>query len=706
VNSMITPLRKLSVALTAAVLVSLLAGIRANAAPQGQPAGTGHWVRAGGPATGALDLLIDPVDPKVAYAATGENYVLKSLDAGRTWTPMHQGLNDASIHVLAFDPIDSFTVYVGSNTYGQGDGVFKSTDGGATWVRKNRGLPNDADIFSIAVDPTDHLTIYTGTRNPDSLFKSTDGADSWTLSDGGLPYDYVVRSLAVDPADPSTVYAGVERPGYCSGGAYKSTDSGATWMPVGNLELAHFVIGALAIDPGRPQTVYAAAGALGCGPRGGVFKTTDGGESWTQVLKGPDAYALALDPRHPRILFAATETGMVKTTDRGSHWRQDNEGITSLPVQAVEINPRRSQVALAGTVAVIYRTTDRGSTWTALTNAIGDAFVQTLAADPIDGDTIYAAVGEWVFKTADGGRTWALTSDGLSGFDVYDLVPDPTDSHIVYAATDGSGVYRTDDGGETWLPANAGIFGIDFRSLAVDPANPQTLYAGADTGVYKTTDAGQTWTYHGQGLELAGYIEALVVDPSNPDVLYAGGYSGGCCSPGIGPQSRDDPCSDMPSCSTGAMEDDDGVFKSTDGGLTWTRSSLGIGDFLATSVTSLAIDPSSPQTLYAAVSCTYYEECGNTYVYKTTDGAASWSSALYVSSLEWFTSIAIDPVDPAIVYAGHADGGVYRSTDAGVTWETINDGFPVPWEWVTSLILTPNRRLYAGTIEGVFSFVE
>jgi photosystem II stability/assembly factor-like uncharacterized protein len=693
--------------LAAAMFLLSLAGLGSSAAHSDQLrplAGAGHWAPTGGPATGALDLLMDPIDAKVAFAATGENYVLKTLVAGVSWTPMHQGFPDTNVITLAMDPSDVLILYAGTSHDGQGgDGLFKSTDGGVSWSRTSTGLPDDADIDAIAIDPIDPLTVYAGSSGSDLMFKSTDGAASWMLSDTGLPDEYKIRAIAIDPATPSTIYAGLEQTYSSAGGAYKSTDAGATWIPTGSVELADLHILALVIDPGRTQTVY--AGAVGYANRQGIYKTTDGGLSWTHVLDGPNVNALAMDPRHPRILFAGTDTGMARSTDQGNHWQGDTQGITGLPVQAVEVNPRRSQVALAATVGALYRTTDRGSTWVALTNVVGKASVQAFAADPIDGDTTYAAAGEWVFKTTDGGRTWAVSSNGLPGHNViHALAPDPMDPQIVYAALQGSGVFKSIDGGATWAPANGGMSDTFTRSLAVDPVHPQTIYAGAETGIYKTTDGGQTWVHHEDGLEFAGYIEALVVDPSNSNVVYAGGYQGGCCSqPHMRPASPADSCPGMQPCSSGTATDDtDGVFKSTDGGLTWVRSSLGIGDFVATSVTALAIDPSSPQNLYAAVSCTYYEECGETYVYKTTDGAASWTSSLYVSSLEWFSSIAIDSGNPDTVYAGHASYGAYRTVDAALTWETINDGLT---SGVNALVVTSSGVPYAGTYEGVFKFI-
>jgi photosystem II stability/assembly factor-like uncharacterized protein len=359
----------------------------------------------------------------------------------------------------------------------------------------------------------------------------------------------------------------------------------------------------------------------------------------------------------------------------------------------------------------MFRTTDRGGVWAPVTDTLGESNVYDLAADPVDSDTIYTVADtvltETVFKTGDGGRTWAEASRGLPYRpDIYALVVDPTDPRILYAGIQSSGVFKSADAGETWVPANEGIADLTIYSLAVDPTMPQTVYAGAETGIYKSKDGGQSWVHHGLGLGSAGYIEALVVDPSNPDVVYAGGYSGGCCSPER--QGRPSPATypRIRQRPKGTSEDDDGVFKSTDGGQTWVRSSNGINHDQATSVSALAIDPSSPGTLYAAVSCTYYEECGDTDVYRTSDGGSSWTSALYVYGWSWFSSIVIDPFNTQVVYAGHADGGVYRSTDAGASWEAINDGFPEIEEWVNALVIAPTDRLYAGTLDGVFEFVE
>ncbi len=197
---------------------------------------------------------------------------LHRAEAGvNVWTT--NGPHSETINALAIDPQTPTTLYAGTS----GDGVFKSTDGGTTWRAVNTGLDPRRCCFALAIDPQTPTTLYASTDG--GVFKSTDGGESWGGVNTGLTNPFA-RALAIDPQTPATLYVST------GGGVFKSTDGGGNWRSVLVLSPGTFVL-ALAIDPQTPMTVYAGTiDATTTGSGHGVFKSTDGGESWSAVNTG------------------------------------------------------------------------------------------------------------------------------------------------------------------------------------------------------------------------------------------------------------------------------------------------------------------------------------------------------------------------------------------------------------------------------------
>jgi photosystem II stability/assembly factor-like uncharacterized protein len=317
----------------------------------------------------------------------------------------------------------------------------------------------------------------------------------------------------------------------------------------------------------------------------------------------------------------------------------------------------------------------------------------SLAIDPATTSTIYTGTDDGVFKSVDSGESWTAASVGLptdpgdsTARSVFALAHDPQAARtpgILYAGIDegdpliGSGtqLFKSIDGGATWEPTGLPAAGGGVMALALDPRIvlipllQRTVYAGNLDGVWKSPDGGSTFTLVGSaasGLTNTS-IDSLALAPSSPDVLYAGTMSGG-------------------------------VFKTIDGGMTWSGASAGLplrffqGSFLA--VTSLAVDPTDPNIVYAATS--------GDGVYKTVDGGASWTATSGMPKVSVVTSVAIDPQNPANVYAGWF-GGVFKSTDSGETWSALDNGLTN--QAVQSFAIDPITPtvLYAGTSgDGVF----
>ncbi|MBJ6723431.1 putative Ig domain-containing protein, partial [Geomesophilobacter sediminis] len=307
------------------------------------------------------------------------------------WEPTG-GLQRAPVNALAVSPTDSQTIYVGST-----NGVAKSTDRGSSWIAANTGLGN-SQVFALAIDKDGR--IYLGTDN--GIFKSTDGAQSWTAINTGLSSTHV-WALAIDPSNSQIIYAGSSR-AYPTdtGGVFKSTDGGNSWTATSN-GLTSTDVASIALDPTAPQTVYVGTGSNGGATGRGIFKSTDGGASWSAANTGlsfsPDftvVTALASSSGRQR-LFAGTwwgsktngdggaYTGVYRSTDGGSSWSE----VYSGQVSAVAIDPANEDTIYAGTWNGVFQSTDGGDTWNAINTNLNSTNVYSLAIDTA-GQIVYA----------------------------------------------------------------------------------------------------------------------------------------------------------------------------------------------------------------------------------------------------------------------------------------------------------------------------
>jgi photosystem II stability/assembly factor-like uncharacterized protein len=253
---------------------------------------------------------------------------------------------------LAIDPQNAATAYVPTNWRG----VFKTTDGGASWEQISSGLP--AMVNGLAIDPLNRSTLYAGIGDEScweyrrcgssGVFKSVDGGASWSYS--GLAGHWV-GPVVVSPQDPSTIYAAGFLPSAAGGASawswgspsfFRSTNGGQSWdvlsLPVPSID-------GVAIDPRQPRTAYVFGGSL--------LKTTDGGETWNVLLDS--VRTLAIDPHDSITLYAGTNNGVFRSTDGGASWTAMNTGLTSLAINALAIDPGDATRIFAGTSGGVFR---------------------------------------------------------------------------------------------------------------------------------------------------------------------------------------------------------------------------------------------------------------------------------------------------------------------------------------------------------------
>jgi photosystem II stability/assembly factor-like uncharacterized protein len=314
------------------------------------------------------------------------------------------------VYALAINPQDASTLYAGTSA-----GVFKSTDGGASWNASRNGLPAYFPVFALAINPQSPSTLYAGIYGG-GVFESLDSSASWSAANNGLASrsaiehgmaNTLVMALAINPQNPSTLYAATR-----GGGVFESLDGGVSWSAINNGLPPNLWVSALAINPQTPSTLYAAT--IG----DGVFESLDGGVSWSSARWGATndsmldtlraiVLTLAINPQTPSTLYAATYAGVFESTDGGASWHLALNGLPNTMVMALAINPQNPSTLYAGTKrSGVFESTDGGASWTTVNNglAANPPEVHALAINPQNPSTLYAGTTSGVFLLASHGN--------------------------------------------------------------------------------------------------------------------------------------------------------------------------------------------------------------------------------------------------------------------------------------------------------------
>jgi len=486
-------------------------------------------------------LQVDPQHPNILYAGTDFDGIWKSTDEGNTWSKSSSGLDESLIvFQIVFDPQDTNTLYAGlaggvALCVGN---IYKSEDGSASWEMKDNGIPrylgteHTNGILSLAIDPADSSLLYAGTLH-DGAFQSTNGGETWTAINDGLPfrsgsteYRESVNALAIDPHHSNRLSAII-------GGEYYVFDSDS-WQKV-NQGIYDANSGLftdyLYFHPTDPAIIYSAGDRFS--------KSADAGINWTQYLGWDDSGhvpEIAFHSSSPDAIYAATDIlmrywgGVYKSSDQGETWAEVSQGITAAVIESVAVDPQNSNYIYAGEGnGHFYRTQDGGATWQR--DYLGGFGVSDIAVDPLNSQNIYAADGLDLLKSTDQGETFNRINQ-VQDAECIAITPHAS-SPIYVGASFGHGIYKSSDDGAIWTQKNEGLptFGSSIcpiLSLTIDPNDPETVWAGTQYGggIVKTTDGGEHWQT--KGLTETNFVEAIAVNPDNSnEILVGGGYSDG-----------------------------------------------------------------------------------------------------------------------------------------------------------------------------------
>ncbi|MDC8011580.1 WD40/YVTN/BNR-like repeat-containing protein [Tahibacter soli] len=755
-----------------------LVALTALAAAGGAIAAVGSWSTAGPYGGSVQKILVYEAGPSTLWAIGGGG-VFRSLSGGGSWSRIEVGLPDSLFPVDLAAATAAPVTYVASQSrvYRSGNGgdlwvttaftppagsfvrgialrrgttntvatvtdhaVLLSTDGGATAATAG-GLDAAATYASIAYasDGTLYVVVQEDPNNTyggASLIKSATGS-AWSPVAAPVPL-FGGSPLAISPNTPQRLYASD------TATVATSANAGGTWNAV-NLPANCGQVMSLTVHPTNPLSLY-----VGC-VRLGLVATADAtlaAPAWTtwNAANGLGAngtgdpaavVSLALHPAFlatPSLWAASQYGGLFASTNGGTTWSGANAGFQSVNIRALATHPLDANIVLAGqgdsftTAPALFRSLDSAATWSTSHANLNAEQVRTLAIDPttVDADpftnenfVVYAggrserlpAVANkdgGLYKSVDRGATWTTIDSGIA---VVNGRPDMGTVRGIWldprscAAPPPSGPCAAGSGPlQKILAVGSGI---------ADLSAPGMPYRSAR--VYRSTNAGGAWTASETGLPLPqdlgagayaymGGAAAIVADPGNANILYIGTF----LSYPTG----------VPGAATPSLAN--GVFKSLDGGTTWTHASNGMPRVGGTGtshydVLALAISHANPQVLYAAtVKLTDLPLAGA--VYKTTDGGANWTAQTTGIAGQDVRALFVDRNDPTgnTVYAatggGSTDpGGVYRTTDGGATWNSYSLGLPA--NSATALAMPPRAtgapaRILAGTGSGVWDYTE
>lgn len=551
-------------------------------------------------------------------------------------------------------------------------------------------------ISDIAIHPSDHNTWYVAVASG-GVWKTVNAGTTWEpiFDHEG---SYSIGCVTIDPNDPLTVWVGTgennsQRSVSYGDGVYKSVDGGRHWENVGLKASQH--VGRIMVDPRDSKVVYVAAQGPLWSPGGdrGLYKTSDGGKTWTRVLnidENTGVNEVVCDPRNPDILYASAYqrrrhvwvlidggpgSAIYKSTDAGATWNKLENGLPKdeemgrigLAVSPADPDVVYAIVEATGKGGGFYRSTDRGGTWEKRSDYITSSpqYYQELFADPHVVGRVYS-MDTWMKVTEDGGKTFTNVGEMTKHVDNHALWIEPEDTDHLVAGCDG-GVYETFDRGHTWSYfANLPV--TQFYKVAVDNSTPSYFMYGGTQDNF--TLGGPAWTTNVNGIRNSDWFVAVGgdgfqtrVDPEDPNIVYSQSQYGGLVrhdrrngqmidiqpqpAPGEAPLrwNWDSALIISPHSHTRLYFAAQRIFRSDDRGDTWTP----VSDDL-----TRQLDRNTLKVM------------GRVW---SVDAVAKNASTSFYGNI---VSLSESPLVEGLIYAGTDDGLVQVTEDGGATWRKVD----------------------------------
>ena len=639
-----------------------------------------------------LGTLVDVQTPTVNYQidTSDECSIFTGGECSELQWERVTGLRTGVVGALTIAPSNPDVIYAGFDSNDMS--VWRSDDAGATWFH----VAESAHVSGVAVKPTDSNTVIHGVIEGDLLFSSEGGSESdIALSLRGTD-NYRFSAVAYAPSSPETAYSsssgrreGSQDRRGDSAEVYLSSDSGQNWNLAGicgGCGVFHTII----VDPSDKNLLYAATVT-------GVRRSSDGGATWSKNLltrldgRESEVLGIALKPDSTGHMLAATsERGVFRSDDSGTTWVESNQGLETNMTHKVVYSTSEPNVVYLTTHNGVYRSEDGGRNWKHRSDGLVYEFVSAIAVDPRNADVAYVGTaselhlfhteheqeglhqGEGIYKTVDGGLNWFLSDRDIEESNLIVMTPHPKLPFEMWtAASAGRGGFVTTAAGGSWLfsASDAAHYPMVFAYSHSFPSIQYLTSLYPNSEFIRSDDGGETWQKLGERLRdgvsqqtrdsglynpnkaWRVHSHGLAVAPSDSNIVYVGTISDSA--------GRED------YSLSGAH-----IFRSKDGGETFTEVTNGFPTETATSINSIVIHPTNPDIVYLMTSS--FESEKGIGIYKTVNGGNEWFSVN--NGLDRETNdIQIDPIDPEILYAATANG-IYKTVNGGNSWESKSDG--------------------------------
>lgn len=649
-----------------------------------------------------VDIAVNPKNPDNWFIAAACGGVWTTTNHGTTFSPIFDNYGSFSIACVELAPSNPNTVWVGTGennnqrSVSYGDGVYKSVDGGKSFT--NMGLKNSEHIGNIIIHPTNENIVWVAAYGPvwssggeRGVYKSMDGGKTWErtlfVSD-----ETGISEIAIDPTNPDILYAAAHQRRrhewtYIGGGPesamYKSTDGGKTWRKI-NVGLPEGQMGRIGIAVSPVDGNYVFAIVEGRDDKGGFFRSTNMGESWSKMsgfsTSGNYYQEIMCDVKDKNKVFAM-DTYMHHTEDGGKTFKQTGEHQKHVDNHALWIDPNNTDHWLAGCDGGVYETYNHAQQWKYYSNLPIIQFYKVVTDNDYPFYNIYGGTQD---NNSMGGPSETNNVGGImnadwfitNGGDGFESATDPTDPNIAYAQAQYGFLVRHDkaSGEKVYIQPLPGKGEAAYRwnwdaPLLVSPHDHKILYFAANK-VFKTTNRGDDWSTISPDLTaqidrnklavmgqvwsidavmknasttIYGNIVALDESPKKKGLLYAG--------------------------------TDDGLVQVSDNdGQTWTKVSTFAGVPANTRVNMLTASLHNENEVYAVFN-NHRSGDFKPYVFKSADKGKTWVSIS--SNLPERGSVYCikqDHVDPNLLFVG-TEFGAYFSNDGGKVWTKLN-GLP------------------------------
>lgn len=666
------------------------------------------------------NIIVDPRDSKVIYVAAHRHKdpggFFKTTDGGRTWREA-QELKAEAIHSLEQSPSNPNMLIVGTNNR-----VYRSMDSGETWSPVSPF--GSTAIESLAIDPRDSNTIYAGTWY--LPYKSTDGGQSWRSVKAGMIDDSDIFAIDIDPRNPNHIIASA-----CSG-IYDSKNSGENWRKIQGIPSQSRRTRAILQHPSLSGVVFA-------GTTEGFWRSSNGGAdgSWTLTTRRDlEINSIAVHPTNPQVVFIATNNyGVMVSRDAGKTFTPTNEGYNGRFINFILADRERPERVYASTIntatggGFIFISNNGGASWeTAIRNiTVNRLTVYSILQDRRDGNLIYLGTNYGIYRSTDRGGSWSPigspkigpqkpagnrrrasnrrapgaprstaaakpsndvtkraqealiaagydpgAADGAAGtktvtairkFQADKNIPvsGKLDDATLSALGLSGGVQTTTPAGKMPTPVVALTDAVNALSQTYDEQGGRSgILAATNAGLYRTYDPAQGWEKLSYGPGIDPRTTAISVSAQNPKTIYVGTANSG-------------------------------VIVSRDGGETWQQVR---GVPAQAPISAIEQDPKRSAYVYVGTKQS---------LYVSHDGGERWMRRGGNLPYGDYASILINPETPDEIIVGNAwenGGGVFRSTDAGITWNRIDPRDPaLPSQriWALAFVAGDQNKIYVGS---------